>query len=126
MALNSIQTALYNKLESLAGLPEIFYPNIGGEPTGNYLVPFVLPANTEALGIRSTDRETGVFQVSIYVVKGSGELAASNIAKIILDGFPRNLDLTDVRIDRTGSIGPAIEDGKWRMLPVSITYNHIS
>lgn len=127
MALSSIQIALFDRLELVAGLPVIFYPN--GEdvaPTTDYISPYVLPADTNTIGIRTTDQEVGVFQVSIYIEKGKGQIAAVRVAELILADFTRNLNLIDVRINKRGSIAPAFYEGKYQVTPVSIPYQHIS
>ena len=127
MALEQIKTSIFNHLETLVGLPAIHYPNVDGTlPTGEYIRPDVLPADTDPVGIVTTDRETGVFQVSIFIPKGQGELDAARVAQTLLDGFPRNLSLTGVRFDMSGSVGPALFEGKWQMTPVSFTYINIS
>ena len=125
MALNQIKAALYDHLESLNGLPDIHYSNVDSSPTGNYIRPDVLPASTVPIGISMTDKEVGVLQVSVYVKKGSGELLAADIAQVVLDGFPRNTQLSGVRIDETGSIGPSILIEGFQMTPVSITYHNV-
>ena len=127
MAIETIKTAIYTKLETLAGLPTIFYSNVGGVlPTGSYIRPDVLPATTDAVGIATTDRESGIFQVSIFTVKGGGELESARIAQTLLNGFPRNLQLSGVRFDVTGSVNPSLYEGNWQITPVSFTYINIS
>lgn len=129
MALNTIKRKLFDRLESLT-LPAgvvILYPNIGANtPDTSHLVPFVIPNNTQAVDLVSTDRELGLFQVSVYVKQGVGELLSVDIAQVIIDGFPRNLDLDGVRIDKSGSIGPSISDGGWSVTPVTISYFNIA
>ena len=129
MALSDIKTVLYEQLASIAGLPIIHYPNIDGIDSVNdetFIVPSVLPANTTPVDLVSTDNEIGIFQVLIYVKKGVGELAASDIGQLILDGFPRNLNLGDVRINRIGTINTGYFDGSRQVTPVSIVYQNIS
>lgn len=127
MALEEIKTSIFTHLETLAGLPAIHYPNVDDVlPTGEYIRPDVLPADTDPLGIVTTDRETGIFQVSIFIPKGQGELDAARVAQKLLDGFPRNLQLAGVRFDRSGSVEPSLFEGKWQMTPVSFTYINIS
>lgn len=127
MALEQIKTSIFDHLETLSGLPDIHYPNVAGTiPTGEYIRPDVLPADTDPVGIITTDRETGIFQVSIFIPKGQGELDAARVAQKLLDGFPRNLALTGVRFDKSGSIGPSLFEEKWQMTPVSFTYINIS
>ena len=127
MAIETIKTSLYTKLESLAGLPQIRYSNVDGVlPTGQYIRPDVLPATTDPVGIETTDRESGIFQVSIFTTKGGGELEAARITQILLSGFPRNLQLNGVRFDRTGSVGASLFEGSWQITPVSFIYINIS
>ena len=129
MALSDIKRALYTQLASIVGLPVIHYPNIDGSDSVSdetFIVPSVLPATTTPVDLVATDNEIGIFQVLIYVKKGVGELAASDIGQLILDGFPRNLNLSDVRINRIGTINTDYFDGSRQVTPVSITYQNIS
>ncbi len=127
MAIEQIKTSIYDHLETIGGLPEIFYPNVGEPiPATDYIRPDVLPATTDPVGIKTTDRESGIFQVSIFTVKGSGELVAARVAQLLLDGFPRNLSLTGVRFNVTGSVEPPEYEGKWQITPVSFSYINIS
>ena len=129
MALSDIKRALYTQLASIVGLPVIHYPNIDGSDSVSdetFIVPSVLPATTTPVDLVSTDNEIGIFQVLIYVKKGVGELAAADIGQLILDGFPRNLNLSDVRINRIGTINTDYFDGSRQVTPVSITYQNIS
>jgi hypothetical protein len=127
MALNDIKISLLDRLKSLVGLPVIYYPNVGAStPTDEHIVPHVLPSDTMPVGLRTTDKESGIFQVSIFVEKGSGEILALDYAKTILEGFPRNLQLDNVCIDRSGSIGPSFYDANWQITPVSIRYRNFS
>ena len=129
MALNAIKRKLYDHLETLA-LPAgvtIHYPNISATvPDATYLVPNVLPNTTRSVDLVSTDRETGLLQIVVYVKKGAGELVSADVAQVIISGFSRNLDLDGVRIDVTGSVGPSFfDDGGWSMTPVTVPYINI-
>lgn len=127
MAIEQIKTSIFTKLESLAGLPDIHYPNVGADiPAGDYIRPDILPATTDPIGIASTDQENGIFQVSIFTVKGSGELVAARVAQLLLDGFPRNLSLTGVRFNKTGSVEPSLYEGKWQITPLTFVYINIA
>lgn len=129
MSLSNIKIALFAQLASLT-LPtgvSIYYPNINTTlPSNNFVRPEVIPGATAPLDLVNSNQESGLFQVSIYVKKGLGELVASGIAQTILDGFPRNLALIGVRIDRPGSIGPSFFDGNWQVTPVTIPYQNIA
>lgn len=129
MSLSTIKALLFARLESLvlpAGVT-VFYPNIGTTmPLYNFVSPAVLPATTAPIDLVNSDRETGLLQVSVYVKKGLGEIVSADIAQVILTGFPRNLALSGVRIDRPGSIGPSFYDGNWQVTPVTIPYQNIA
>ena len=127
MALSSIKTDLFNRLESLVGLPDIYYSNIDAvEPDGEYIKPDILPINTVPVGMAATDKEAGLFQVLIYIEKGAGEIKAADYAAIILAGFSRNLSLANVRIESTGSVGAVFYSGGKQVTPVTINYLKIS
>lgn len=127
MALEQIKTSIFTRLEGLVGLPTIYYPNTGGTvPTTDYIRPDVLPADTAPYDLNHTDIEGGIFQVSIFIEKGKGELEAARVAQILLDGFTRNLQLTSVRFNRSGSVAASFFDGAWQVTPVTFTYQNIS
>lgn len=127
MPLNAIKTALFTHLESLSLGVTIHYPNVASDlPDGEFVIPTVLPATTRSLGLVATNQELGLLQVSVFVKKGVGEIRSAEIAEAILAGFPRNLDLFEVRIDEAGSVGASFYDGSWQITPVTIPYQHIS
>lgn len=127
MSLNSIKISLLDHLKTIVGLPTIHYPNMGADiPTDGHIVPYVIPSDTMPVGLRTTDKESGIFQVSIFVKKGSGEILALDIAETILQGFPRNLQLDNVCIDRSGSIGRSFYEDNWQITPVTIRYRNFT
>jgi len=125
MPLSQIKTSLIEQLNSLvlpAGV-DVYYSNIEADvPNDSHLVVTVLPSTTLAVDQVSTDKEAGIFQVSVFVKKGKGEILSSDIAQVILDGFPRNLQLDGVRIEAPGSVASSFFDGGWQITPVSIPY----
>lgn len=129
MSLSAIKIALFARLESLvfpAGVA-VFYPNIATTlPSNNFVRPDVLPSTVIPLDLVGSNQESGLFQVSVYVKKGLGEIVSSDIAQVVLNGFPRNLALSGVRIDRPGSIGLSYYDGNWQVTPVTIPYQNIA
>lgn len=126
MSLAIIKQSVFAYLDGLAGLPPLYFDNIESEPPpGDHLRPFVLPANTSTIGIKTLNQEIGVIQVSVYTEKGKGEIIPANYAQLILDAFPRNTKLTGLRIDQAGSIAPAFYDGAWHITPVSVPYQNL-
>lgn len=72
-------------------------------------------------------RVTGFLQVLLCYPPGAGPKAASARAELIRNQFQRGLGLssggTDVLIDRTPTIAPAIIDGDRYRLPVTIYFS---
>lgn len=128
MSLNTIIPSLYDHLTALV-LPHgavIRGKNTEGDlPTTPFVVPSVMPATTTPIGLRTTDKERGLMQASVFTKKNTGEIKAADIAQAIVDGFPRNLQLTGVRIDEAGSIAPSFFDDSWMITPVTIPYQNI-
>ncbi len=130
MSLSAIKTAVFDRLISAAGLPTLYFDNVENTanplpPTANHLRPFVLPSATNTIDLVDLDQEVGVIQVSIYVGKGQGEIVSTDLAATILALFPRNLNLTELRIDDAGSIAPPFYDGGWYITPVTIPYQNL-
>jgi hypothetical protein len=128
MSISKIQKAVFTKLAASAGLPQIIYPNISTPtPTGNHIRVFVLPAITEAIGIEKINWASGIIQASIYCKDGVGAIVAADIADTVIALFPRGTVMTNgglsIRVDSLGYAGPAITEGGWYQIPVSIPYN---
>lgn len=123
--LSEIKTSLFDRLLTNTALP-VYFDNVDSSaPTVTHLRPFVLPANTDTIGVNSLGKEMGIFQINVYVKKGSGQLVGVLEAETLLTLFPRNLELTGVRLDEYGSIGPSFFNDSWQVTPVSFTYQHI-
>ncbi len=127
MPLSVIEDSLFTRLSATGGLPPLHFDNIKADPPpDDHLRPFILPATPNTLGLNDLGQEIGVFQVSVYAKKGQGTTPAIIIAELILAAFPRNLELTGLRIDKIGAIGVPFYDGDWQITPVSIDYQHLT
>lgn len=128
MTLSVIKDSVYSHLEAEAGLLPLFFENVNATvPESNHLRPSVLPSNTSSLGLNHTDQEIGTIQVLVYIEKGQGEIIGPTEGQKVLDAFPRNTELTGLRIDNIGTIAPSFnDDGNWQITPVSIPYQFIS
>lgn len=129
MSLNAVQAAVFKRLKASppSALP-IAYPNIAGQqPTTDYLRVNVLPAQTETVGVATLSRERGIVQIDVMTRAGIGAIKAGEYAAAVLALFPRNLTLTEageaVRFEREGWAAPALQDGSWYQVPVSIPYS---
>lgn len=89
--LNNIQNALNGQLNSLSGLPTIYWPNDKKEPAqgANWVAAHLLPARSELYTLNDGNMHTGIYQIDIYtsLKKGTSELAL--LADIVRDGFNR-------------------------------------
>lgn len=123
---NDIQAAFDNRLNTMSGGYDIAWPNVAYEPDVNttYLRPFFLPAETVQVGLGGDglDDTRGIYQIDVVFPAGSGR---TNIPDVVADHFKRGTNLsyngTNVRI-RSVSIGPALRDGAWYFVPVSIAF----
>lgn len=129
MSLTAIMTAVFDHIENGGLSVPVFFNNVESAtnepPSGDHIVPYVLPSSTRTIGLNDLDQEIGLIQVSVYVEKGKGELVASRIVDEVIALFPRNLQLTGLRIDRTPSADIAFFEGAWYITPVTIEYQNV-
>lgn len=122
---NDIQAALDTRLNTLSGGYDIAWPNIAYDPAAGttFLRVSFLPGDTEqvSLGASGKDETNAIYQVDVVSPRGAGR---TNIPDAIADHFARGSTLTyngtTLRV-RSVSIGPAINDGAWHFVPVSIS-----
>jgi len=123
---NDIQAALDTHLQSIPGGYTIAWPNVAFEPNGagTYLRASFLPADTTqaAMGASGLDTTTGIYQVdAVY----PAETGRTDLTDDIANHFKRGTILTyndvNVRV-RSVSIAPAIRDGAFYFVPVSISW----
>lgn len=120
---NDMQAALDNQLNTMDETP-VAWPNVPYEPSAGttYVRPTFLPATTvqASLGASGKDETNAVYQVDVVYPRGAGR---TTLPDTIADHFKRGTVLTyngtSLRV-RSVSIGPAILDGAWVFVPVSI------
>lgn len=123
---NDMQAALDNRLSTMTGGHPIAWPNTPYEPQSGttYLRPHFLPQETIQVGLGSDglDDTMGIYQVDVVTPAESGR---STIPDDIADHFSRGTVLSynsvNLRI-RSVSIGPAIRDGAFYFVPLSISF----
>lgn len=125
-----IAKEIFDRLNDNANiLPHICPPNVRN-PSGNnscmpneYIIIDIMPVPTEAIGINSLNRIQGYINIIIVTPAGTGALRAYEIAKNLLDLFPRNLQMTYSRIDLPGYLAPALPgDGVTYQVPLVIPF----
>ena len=120
---NDMQAALDSQLDSLDSTP-VAWPNVPYEPSAGtvYFRPSLLPGDTAqvTLGATGQDETNAVYQIDVVVPRGTGRPTQLDT---IADHFKRGTVLsyngTKLRV-RSVSIGPAILEGAWYFVPVSI------
>ena len=120
---NDMQAALDARLDSMDSTP-VAWPNIPYEPSAGttYVRPQFLPAETVqvSLGASGKDETNAIYQVDVVYPRGAGR---TTLTDTIADHFKRGTVLsyngTSLRV-RSVSIGPALLDGAWTFVPVSI------
>lgn len=120
---NDMQAALDTHLDSMDSTP-IAWPNVPYEPSAGtvFLRPNFLPTETvqASLGSAGKDETNAIYQVDVVFPRGSGR---TTLTDTIADHFKRGTVLTyngtSLRV-RSVSMGPAILDGAWTFVPVSI------
>lgn len=129
MSIENIFTAILDRIENAAGLPEVVMPNTSGDPSGEHLRVSIIPATTSPVAISTTDRLSGIIQISVVVRDDTGAIRASDIADDVLALFPRNTEMVQggdlIRINTTGSVAAPLQGNGWYSIPVSIPYTLI-
>jgi hypothetical protein len=123
---SDIEAAFTVRMNELANRPAVAWPNVKFEPNAKkpYLRINIIPAETvqASLGAEGKDETNGICQVTVFAPAGSGR---TDLPDIIADHFKRGTVLsyngTNIRL-RSPSIGPAIQDGAFYFVPVSIPY----
>lgn len=123
---NDIEAALASRLNTMTGLPPVAWPNIEYSRTKGtlYLHPVLIPNSTEQASLSDSGKDfaMGIYQIGVMIPAGKGR---STIPDQIADHFKRGTFCVyngiSVRV-RSVSVAPALQDGDWYMVPVSISY----
>jgi hypothetical protein len=96
--LRDIPTTLETHLNSLADLPQVAWPNAAPfdfDADSLYIRPQISVGRTVAIGSADSDKSfhNGMYQVDIFVPKGSGVGIAVNLAQRIADHFAKGSEL---------------------------------
>lgn len=125
-----ISNALDTQLSALSPLPAVAWPNRTYIPVKGtkWIRPTLLPASSEVATIgetNSTDLNTGIYQVDVFIDAGEGKNDAMVQADLIADHFKRDTELTyngrTVIIKNVGQ-SPSQTDNGWFQVPVNIEY----
>lgn len=127
MIIEKLSRAIFDYIETAAGLPEIHYPNIDGDPSGTHIIVSILPATPISVGLKSLTQAHGIISVLVRTKEGTGPMQAAKYADTLLALFVRNTELSyddiKIRIDKAGYVSAPLNGGGWYALPVTIPYN---
>lgn len=121
-----IEAAFTNHINTLNNRPAVAWPNVKFEPNSKkpYIRINIIPAETvqASLGADGKDETNGICQITVFVPAGTGR---TDLPDVIADHFKRGTALsyngTRIRL-RSPSVGPAISEGAFYFVPVSIPY----
>ena len=129
--LSDIMTGVFSKISGTTpSLGTITWPNIPFSGAPPYLRVHILPATTEAIGIKSGDHHRGIIQVDCVIRDGIGPTTAATLADGVIAAFARNTTATSgtttIRFNKTGSAGPGQQESDRYFIPVTIPYEVIA
>lgn len=129
MSILAIRRALEQRIEALEPTFPTAWENEEFEPGEvAFQKVFLLPNNTVSPTFGSTElvREQGLLQISLYYPTTGGMEDVYTKVEAIRAHFPKGLTLTsggvNVQIEKRASVAPAMRDGAWMVVVVSIPY----
>jgi hypothetical protein len=122
---NDIQAALDTQLSTVTGIP-VAYPNVPYKPSAGtaYLRASFLPAETvqASMGATGKDETNGIYQIDVVAPRGSGRVQQiDTVADLFKRGTVLTYNSVKLRV-RSVSIAPAILDGEWYFVPISVSF----
>ena len=101
---NDITRAVFSHLESVAGLPDIYYVDSTETATDDHINAFIIEAKPNDLGIayNSTVMQSGILQLNLSVVASPrANIEGGDYVSIIAAAFPKGLRLSGVQFDKS-------------------------
>lgn len=125
-----IRSAFEKRLSGWAkpkGLPVLWQNVSGSVPAVDHLRAYLLPATTTARDIAGVNRSyTGIFQVSVFVLAGTGLAIAESLARELDDLFPVAVPILSMGLNvyvlTPMSARNAIHSDQWCHVPVDCRY----
>ena len=122
-----ISYALDNRLNNMASLPSVAWPNRPYEPIVGtlYLRPTNLQGSTQAETLQ--DMTVGVYQVDVFAKAGEGKNEAIVMADLVADHFKQNTTFSyltqSVRVLSVSGREASTNDDGWFHYIVEISYD---
>ena len=133
MSRKNMSVALSSHLNTLVQKPSIAWENAAFIPANGtlYVKEFTMPAGTMAVGIAndSSDDTVGIYQLSVYAPANGSKVPALDMVDKLTTHFARGTKIVkgDTTIEiGTNSISPAMIDGNWYVMHISINWRCIT
>lgn len=115
---NNITNALNTELASIGGLPTIYYPNVGNEPSQNvnYIAPTIIWGRTDVYTLSDEHSWTGIYQIDVYTQLKKGTSPILIIADTIaahFDTMSVNRNDISVHVDIGSVYQPQVRESRW-------------
>lgn len=124
MSHTDILKAIFTKVSSIVGLPQIIFPNVGSSPIGEYIQVFIIPAQTVQETYTTGLYKFGIIQINIVTADKIGEIKASTYADIILTALKNSTVISGgLKVAKPPYASTGMNDGLGHyVLPVTIPY----
>ncbi len=124
---SNIQRALDTRLNTLINRPYIAWPNTKFIPAENtsYIRPTLLPANSTLYTLNDNHRNSGIYQVDIFVPLEKGLNSALSLVDDVKEHFENTRDLvagTDTVHIQQISLGQLERQEAWFRVYLEINY----
>lgn len=125
-----VQQAFDQRLNSMVGLPAVAWENVRYNPTigTSFVRPTLLPAESSHITLDGSQKDTGIYQIDIFVELEKGTAALLTLMDTIYDHFD-SVDLTTgttqiflAQIARS----PATREDSWLRGTIEIYYHSYS
>ncbi|MAH32273.1 MAG: hypothetical protein CMG78_09585 [Marinobacter sp.] len=128
MTFNDIEEAVGQRLEGMANVPAIAWPNRAFKPDSTAYLEFRhSPGDRVDPVLAGGDpRQTGIFLITVVAPPGKFSGAANTLAQAVADRFPKGLRLTagsgKVVINAPSSLATPFQGGGYWRQPVRVFY----
>lgn len=127
---NDILSALETKLQTFANSEgyDVSWPDVKFTPTGSYLEPFILPAETATGGLTSGSYQdyAGIYQINVVTKKGAGTSDVRAMVENVLTEFNKAEAAGIVLIEKSWPSGSFDRDEAYFVVPISVRYRLLS
>jgi hypothetical protein len=124
MTNEAILNAVFTKLASLGGLPQILYPNRKySTPPTEYIAVSVMPIPTATYSFDYGELKSGLIQCNVVVPVDVGAIKGAQIADKIITALKNGTVISgELKVSKPPYASSGIVDGASYIVPVTIQY----